>query len=99
MIEANPPLPAAERLKRARMRAWRRGMREMDLIMGGFIDAEGAALDAASFDAFESLLGRRDADLYAWVAGRDGAEPDDASALERALIERMRATARTVATR
>ena len=39
------------RIKRLRMRSWRRGIKEMDLILGGFADAELAGLDAATLDA------------------------------------------------
>ena len=39
------------RLKRIVMRSWRRGTREMDLILGPFAEAELAAMDAESLDA------------------------------------------------
>jgi antitoxin CptB len=66
------------RRKRLRLRAWRRGTREMDLILGGFADARLGALDAAGLDAFEALMDENDQDLYAWVAGQ--AEPPSAHA-------------------
>jgi len=74
------------RRKRARMRAWRRGMREMDLILGGFIDTHSDTLDEKRLDSFEALLARRDQDLYAWISGRDlesftGATEDETSLL------------------
>ncbi|ARJ69590.1 succinate dehydrogenase assembly factor 2 [Paracoccus contaminans] len=58
------------RLKRLGMRSWRRGMREMDLILGPFADAELAAMDAASLDAYERLIAENDQDLYPWVTAR-----------------------------
>lgn len=57
------------RLKRLRIRCWRRGTREMDLILGGFADKGVHALDDGELDALEGLLDENDNDLYTWVAG------------------------------
>ena len=57
------------RLKRLRIRSWRRGTREMDLILGPFADGQLAALDDPALDAYEALLEHADPDLYAWVCG------------------------------
>jgi len=62
-----------ERLKRLRMRCWRRGIREMDLILGPYADAMLAAQDAAALDAFEALLSENDQELYRWVSGQAAA--------------------------
>lgn len=78
------------RLKRARMRAWRRGMREMDLILGQFLDAQGPGFTPDRMTAFEALLERRDADLYAWVADRFQSEPEDAQDKECEMIAEIR---------
>ena len=59
------------RLKRLKIRSWRRGIREMDIILGPYFDACGADLDDATLDAYETLLSENDQDLYAWVSGRD----------------------------
>ncbi len=64
---------AETRLKRLRIRSWRRGTREMDLILGGFADGPLAALDPASLADFEALLAENDHDLYGWVAGTGNA--------------------------
>lgn len=61
---------AEARLKRLRMRAWRRGMREMDLLLGRFADAHLADLDGPALDDFEALLAEMDQDLLDWVTGR-----------------------------
>jgi len=79
------------RLKRAKMRAWRRGMREMDLILGGYIDLHGPTLTAGNLDAFEALLARRDQDLYDVVSGRKPLSGFDATEGEVALISEIRA--------
>ena len=59
-----------KRLKRLSMRSWRRGTKEMDLILGRFWDSEGAALDQDTLDLYETMLEENDQDLYAWVCGR-----------------------------
>lgn len=60
----------ATRLKRLGLRSWRRGTKEMDLILGRFWDDEGAGLDAETLDLYEALLVENDQDLYAWVSGQ-----------------------------
>ena len=58
------------RLKRLTMRSSRRGIKEMDLILGGFARHGLAGLDAASLDLYEVLLEENDHDLYQWVSGQ-----------------------------
>jgi antitoxin CptB len=58
------------RLKRLRLRSWRRGTREMDLLLGEFADAALAGLDPRALDAFERLLSEDDQELYQWIAGQ-----------------------------
>lgn len=60
-----------ERLNSLRYRAWRRGFREADLILGPFADRELPTLDEAEADAFERLLDVPDQHLYAWIVGRE----------------------------
>ena len=57
------------RIKRLRMRSWRRGIKEMDLILGGFADNGLAELEGAAMDGYEALLEENDWDLYYWVTG------------------------------
>jgi len=57
------------RIKRLRMRSWRRGMREMDLLLGAFADGPLADLDDDALDAYERLLEEPDQELYLWVSG------------------------------
>lgn len=58
------------RLKKLRFRAWRRGFREADLILGPFADQHVPDFSDAELDAFEALLEVPDQDLYAWILGR-----------------------------
>lgn len=90
-------------LRRLRMRAWRRGTREMDLILGPFADEVLPELDAPARAAFEALLDENDHDLYRWISARlaaggsAGTEADRADAPERfiPLMARIAAHAST----
>lgn len=74
----------AVRRRKISFRAWHRGTREMDLIMGRFADAELATLDTAALDSFEALMEQPDPDLYKWVSGEAPVPPDvDAAFLAR----------------
>lgn len=57
------------RRRRARVRAWRRGMREMDIVMGGFADAHLASLNETELAEFERLLDEQDRDVFSWISG------------------------------
>lgn len=57
------------RLKRLRFRAWHRGTREADLMIGGFFDAHAARWDGAQLDWFERLLEEQDVDIMGWAIG------------------------------
>lgn len=59
------------RRKRLRIRAWRRGIKEMDLILGGYADDEVAGMDEDRIVLFEDVLDENDHDLFAWVTGHD----------------------------
>jgi len=57
-----------QRLDRIAFRAWRRGFREADMVLGPFADQVGPTLDARELDDFEALLGQDDDhELYAWI--------------------------------
>ena len=58
-----------DRLKRLRFRAWHRGVREADLMVGGFFDAAGESWGEAEMDWFEALLEEQDVDIMAWALG------------------------------
>ncbi len=50
----------------------RRGMLELDLLLGRFLDTGYAGLDAAQRLAFVKLLAMPDVELAAWIAGTSG---------------------------
>ncbi len=58
------------RRKKLRFRAWRRGFREMDLLMGSFADLHIDAFGETDLDAFERLLATPDWEVYAWLIGQ-----------------------------
>ena len=57
------------RRRRIRIRAWRRGMREMDILMGGFVDARLGTLSKDEIDELETLLDLPDDELFRWLSG------------------------------
>ncbi|MDH5798766.1 MAG: succinate dehydrogenase assembly factor 2 [Paracoccaceae bacterium] len=75
------------RLKRLKIRSWRRGTKEMDLILGPFSDSHLSQLDADALDLYEALLEENDQDLYQWFSGQV-AVPSDLLP----IVDRIRAT-------
>jgi antitoxin CptB len=57
------------RLKRLRFRAWHRGVKEADLLIGGFFDAHAQRWSDAEIDLFEEMLEEQDVDIMAWAMG------------------------------
>jgi len=55
------------RRKRLCFRAWHRGMREMDLLLGRFADAAVAKFTEDELALFEALIEVPDPDLFAWI--------------------------------
>lgn len=54
-------------MKRLRFRAWHRGTREADLLIGGFFDAHSAGWSDDEIDWFELLLEEQDVDIMGWA--------------------------------
>jgi antitoxin CptB len=75
------------RRRRMLFRAWRRGMREMDLVTGSFADAHLPAMTEAELDEFERLLDAPDVELLAWITG----EAPVPAAFDTPLFARLRA--------
>ncbi len=83
------PETLSPRRKRARFRAWHRGMREMDLILGRFADTHLAQLDDSDLAEFEAILEILDRDLFQWIMG----EKPTPAAFDTPLFARIRQTA------
>jgi antitoxin CptB len=75
------------RRKQILYRSWHRGMREMDLIMGRFADAEIGTLPETELADFERLIDAVDRDLFAWITG----EVETPKEYDTALFRRMKA--------
>jgi len=73
------------RRRKLLFRAWHRGMREMDLIMGRFADAWIEQLAAAELAEFEHLMEVPDRELLAWITGEADVPPNYDTALFRRL--------------
>lgn len=58
------------RIKRLHMRSMRRGIKEMDLILSAYAQAELEGMSDAQLALYDSLLGENDQDLYQWVTGQ-----------------------------
>ncbi|RGP40804.1 hypothetical protein BPTFM16_01095 [Altererythrobacter insulae] len=55
------------RLARAKFRAWHRGTREADYMIGGYFDRYHLEWDEAALRWFEDLLDEDDVDVMAWA--------------------------------
>lgn len=56
--------------KRLTFRAWHRGTREMDLLIGSFAEKYIQGFDAEDLTIFEDILINNDPDVYDWIIGR-----------------------------
>ncbi|MFQ5622927.1 MAG: succinate dehydrogenase assembly factor 2 [Paracoccaceae bacterium] len=72
----------AARLKRLRIRSWRRGTKEMDMILGPFADGCLETLAPSEVDAYDALLLENDPDLYQWYCERSPAPDRHGNILE-----------------
>ena len=57
------------RLKRIRFRAWHRGSREADYMIGCFFDRYGTSWNEDELVWFETLIEEQDVDIMAWALG------------------------------
>jgi antitoxin CptB len=83
-LQGTPELD--ERRRKLRYRAWHRGTREMDLVLGRFADAELAAMSVTDLDAFEALMEAPDPDLFSWVVGQVAIPPPADGPMFRRLV-------------
>jgi antitoxin CptB len=57
------------RLKRLRFRAWHRGTKEADLLIGGFFDSFSATWSEDQIAWFEDLMNEEDVEIMGWAIG------------------------------
>jgi antitoxin CptB len=68
--ESTPAITVDEaRLKRLRFRAWHRGTREADYMIGGFFDIKHAQWTEAELVWFETMIEEEDVDILGWALG------------------------------
>jgi antitoxin CptB len=73
------------RIARARFRAWHRGTREADFLIGGFFDRHHPSWGERELEWFEALLEEQDVDILAWALGAQPAPQKYAGPLLTAL--------------
>jgi antitoxin CptB len=73
------------RRKRALFRAWHRGTREMDLVMGRYADRLIGTMSEEELAEFEKLLDLAEADVFGWVSGTN----DVPAGIDAGLIARL----------
>ena len=78
-------MDSANRLRRLRFRAWHRGTREADLLIGGFFDRHHQDWDDAETAWFEALIEEQDVDIMAWAIGTAEPPPRWQGAMMRRL--------------
>jgi len=93
-----PPQNAADDLGALRrklgFRAWHRGTREADLLIGSFADRHLDGFDAEELRQFERLLTENDPDIYDWMIGRQPV-PAEHDNRVTALLRQFRLVAKT----
>lgn len=57
------------RLRRLAFRAWHRGTREADFMIGGFFDRYAKDWSDEDLSWFETLIEEQDVDIMAWAIG------------------------------
>ncbi|PIW26270.1 MAG: succinate dehydrogenase assembly factor 2 [Rhodospirillales bacterium CG15_BIG_FIL_POST_REV_8_21_14_020_66_15] len=75
------------RRKRILFRAQHCGMKENDIILGGFAEARVEGLSEADLDAFEALLNQADNDVFTWVSGRTAPPAEFDTNLMRQILD------------
>ena len=73
------------RLKRLRFRAWHRGTKEADLLIGGFFDAHHPGWTDQEAALFEVLIEEQDVDIMAWAMGTAAVPSEYEGAIMQAL--------------
>ena len=82
------PADLTRRLARAKFRAWHRGTREADFMIGGFFDRYHAGWAEAELAWFEALLDEDDVDVMAWALGTQAA-PERFAGEQMAAMQRL----------
>ena len=71
--------------KRLSIRSWRRGTKELDLILGRSSDENLVKLDMSELDLFEQLLSNDDHLIYGWLF-----EKEESPKIFKSLVKLIR---------
>ena len=69
MDAANDAITHDHRLRRLRFRAWHRGTKEADLLIGGYATRFADGWNDAELRWFEAILDEQDVDVMGWAFG------------------------------
>ncbi|MEX6725952.1 FAD assembly factor SdhE [Parapedomonas caeni] len=58
------------RKRRLRFRAWHRGTKEADIMIGSFVDKALDTMSEADVAWFEAFLEENDVEIMSWIVGR-----------------------------
>lgn len=78
----------ASRIRRLKFRAWHRGTREADYMIGGFFDRYHEGWNEDELAWFEALVEEDDADVMAWALGTADA-PDRFAGFQLEAMRRL----------
>lgn len=79
-------LPLKDRKRRLLFRAWHRGIKELDLIMGNFVEVNIDSFTEHDCAWFEHLFEQKDHDILSWVT-TNAAPPDD---FDNSMMQRLK---------
>ena len=75
MVEMSGPTLSSSNLnarrKKILFRAWHRGIKEMDIVLGTFADAHLETLSDDDLDVLEHLMSAPDRELFKWISGEE----------------------------
>ena len=70
--------------KRLSIRSWRRGTKELDLILGQFSDKNLTELQVSELNLYEKFLSNDDYLIYNWLFGKE-----DSPEIFKSLVKRI----------
>ena len=76
--------------KKLSIRSWRRGTKELDLILGQFSDENIATLEISELDLYEQLLSNDDHLIYSWLF-----EKEECPKIFKILVEKIQESMNT----
>ncbi|WP_298261691.1 succinate dehydrogenase assembly factor 2 [uncultured Litoreibacter sp.] len=77
--------PRETKLRRLKMRSMRRGIKEMDIILGGFAKHKLDELSDEDLALYDEMLSESDHDMYQWASGQSEAPAKFSGLMARAV--------------